>query len=346
MKKRRSILPLVALALACAASPAACTPPGPGSEPVPDMSMVVRWAIGGEVPDELLCRALDPGTVDVELWEDSDCDGSLRDGYYIYAFSCDGGLCVDEGGEHHGEPCGSDEDCGGGEGSCVKGAGKTPDYFFSDTPTCLQLVLVSHYEDEEQDDLVLAWTADFQGGVCRRWCELGYCYDTYEDCPEDCWCEAETGGGRYPDELPACDMGEAGAFEACRDLGTVSFDLAAEAFGPLRVALSWQKSDATFGLCEEAEAAFAAYTLERRYEIEDEGTVYRTLDEVTMEDGAPCRDELSWRLVPFGFYRLTVEGRSAGGSVVWQAECEDESGGDIEVDNSEENHFDCLVERL
>ena len=74
--------------------------------------------------------------------------------------------------------------------------------------------------------------------------------------------------------------------------------------------------------------------------------MYRTLDEVTADSGAPCLDELSWRLVPFGFYRLVVEGRSATGSVIWQAECEDESGGDLEVNDHDENRFSCLVTRM
>jgi hypothetical protein len=328
---------------------AACVPEGPEDEPVPDMSMLVRWTINGIEPDALLCRALNPGTVSVELWEDSDCDGNLNDGYYIYRFECEGGLCIRPGGEEHGSACRQDEDCGLG-GVCLKGAGRTGNVFFSDTDTCVQLVLVARSDDEDTEDLALAWTADFPTEACNRYCEDGYCYDTYEDCPEDCYCEVDTGGPAYPltrdpEDMPQCQAGEEGVFPACRDLGAVDFDLSFEEFGPLALDLTWQRDDDTFGTCEEAGVETAGYLLERRYEGEEE-TVYRTLDEVTADSAAPCPDELSWRLVPFGFYRLVVEGRNATGSVLWQAECEDESGGDLEVDDHDENRFSCLVTRL
>jgi hypothetical protein len=347
--EKRALLLKVFTITAAAAAPLACVPEGPENEPVPDMSMLVQWTINGMEPDTLLCRALDPGAVSVELWEDSDCDGNLSDGFYVYSFSCQGGLCIRPGGEEHGSSCERDEDCGLG-GLCRRGAARTGNFFFSDTDTCVQLVLVARGDEEDSEDIALAWTADFPTAACNRYCENGYCYDVYEDCPEDCYCEVDTGGPAYPltrdpGDMPACEVGEEGVFPACRDLGAVDFDLSFEEFGPLALDLSWQREDDTFGTCAEAGVETAGYLLERRYEGEEE-TVYRTLDEVTTEQAAPCVEELSWRLVPFGFYRLVVEGRNATGSVLWQAECEDESGGDLEVDDHDENRFSCMVTRL
>jgi len=348
--KRAVASSLIAVTCATAAVLLSCVPPGPENEPVPDMSLFVRWMINGHRPNELICNALSPGTVSIEVWEDSDCDGNLNDGFYIYTFDCDGGVCFSPGEDEHGDACGEDADCGGGSGFCYKGGGKTGNYFFSDTDTCIQLVLVTRLEESEED-VILAWDADFQGDVCRRYCEAGFCYENYEDCPEDCYCEVNTGGDLYrithdPGDRPECRIDEGGSFSSCRDLGTVDFDLSFEDFGPLDVDLTWETADASKGTCLEAETAVMGYVLEKRYETEEEGTVYRVLDEVNLESASPCRDSLNWALVPFGFYRLEVKGRNESGSVIWEADCEDDGGGDLDVRSREENHYECQVVRL
>jgi hypothetical protein len=355
----------VCTAAACLLS---CLPAGPEDEPSPDMSMIVRWTVNGNMPDEFICRALSPGTVSVELWEDSDCDGNLNDGYYVYGFNCEGGVCWNpENLKDHGSECSDDNDCGGGPGSCLKGAGKTGNYFLSDADTCLQIVLVAHMEDEDSG---IQWRADFPTDACFCYCDTPYCesgsagcfgdYEGYleacsEACQDPCLDECRQAGfcrlmpgGTGPFDIPECRIDDTRSFSSCRDLGTVDFDLAEEDFGPLAVQVSWETTEAgTYGSCMEAGVGYWGYKIEKLYEPEEGEPFYRTLDELNVERREACMDEMQWALVPFGDYRLTVEGRNESGSMRWEGVCETPDGGDLwTVDDREENSIDCRVDKI
>lgn len=327
-----------------------CLPPGPEDEPAPDMALFVRWTINGSQPDETLCKSLSPGTVSVELWEDSDCDGntSSGDGFYIYRFDCDGGVCVNpERAQIHGSECKSDSDCGGPPGYCLRTAGKTAKYFFSGTPSCVKLVLNVHLEDVDPQPSPISWLANFQNNVCNRYCDSGFCYEDYESCQDDCYCDVKMGSTA---DKPECVIDETNSFSACVDLGTIDFDLSSMDFGPLDVQLSWQweSGETPFGTCEEANVTAMGYTIEKRYVDDETGEpFFRTLDELSIERREPCMDSLQWALVPFGSYRLSVEGRNETGSMMWHTVCLSEDGGNVlTVDSADQNSYLCEVSRL
>lgn len=137
-----------------------CVPEGPHDEAPPDTSLLVTWRINGNLPDKDICGAIagQEGQVFVEVWEDSDMDGNLNDGFYIYRFGCDGGLCL--GSDKAGQYCTDDEQCMvDGQGRCVRGAGKTPGYFFSGVETGVSVVLVLRPDGERQQE-ILSFTTD------------------------------------------------------------------------------------------------------------------------------------------------------------------------------------------
>lgn len=121
---------------------ASCLPQGPEDQPAPDASIRVSWTIGGIVPDARLCGGLSGREVKVELWEDSDCDGSLLDGFYVYRFDCPGGT----------DPS---------SGALLAGEGVTANAFFSGVPTCVKTVLVAKAASSTDEDVVLAASGAF-----------------------------------------------------------------------------------------------------------------------------------------------------------------------------------------
>jgi hypothetical protein len=327
-------------AVLLAAGLASCLPPAPENEPAPNLSLFVKWTINGRQPDDLICGSLGPETVSVEIWEDSDCDGDLTNGYYVYTFDCTGGVCVNPNRQQHGKKCVRDDECGDPPGYCLKAAGKTGNAFFSGTNTCMKVVLISQAEGAEP----IANIYDFGGGICSGWYEDSWPYPDSGDCQDDsdCYCYLDTGA---PQDLSSCTIDAENSFSTCKDLGTIDFDL--PNYGPLDVDLAWEKEDGTFGACEEAGVEFMGYRLERRTEQDGE-TVYEVFDEVNVEGNTACGARSSWPLVPFAFYRLKVNGRNDNSSIVWESDCTGEDGGDLEVDGREEgsNVFSCQVSRL
>ncbi len=105
--------------------------------------------------------------------------------------------------------------------------------------------------------------------------------------------------------------------------------------GPLEAALRWADAatDPTFGGCTAPSDAVArvGYRLET-----PAGT---TIDEVDIAT-APldCAPSLSWPDLPFGMYRLIVDGESGDGAVRWRGEC-----AGIVVDNALSNAASCDV---
>ncbi len=319
-----------------------CTPPGPDPEPFPDMSLFMRWTVSGQFPDDLIYVGGSDAMLKVELWEDSDCDGDLGDGFYVYSFDFQGGVCKDTDPEV--TRCTSDGDCGGQDGSCLAGAGWTGNYFFSGTPTCVQLVIVS--ESEGEDDILLARQSDFSLGVCDWWLgEMGWCTD-YEECEKPAFCELTPHGS--PPASVICSVGDSESISSCYELGAIDFDLAREGFGPLDVELTWEVEEDVFGACEEAGVAYLGFTMKALVEEEEDEWVYKLVRELDVADESPCLERLAWDPVQYGNYRLDVEGRNESGSILWTTRCRAPDEGDLVVDSWEEgtNSFECEVPRL
>jgi hypothetical protein len=284
---------------------ASCLPAPPADQPSPGTGILVEWTVNGMRPDEWMCRGLGPGTVSFEVWENADfvleggfvtCPDTPGHHFYVLRFDCNEGTCMNV--EQLGNRCFQDRDCakaGQYTGTCARGVVKTPDFFFSDVPTCLRTVLMSRSSAADEEDVILGEGPAWQpvtppaGGTCTT--DEGL---VMTDCLD---------------------------FGAATGLGTVNFTL--QEFGALVVELDWQVPSsvpATFEPCDPDIDAGPPVKRIGFSLVTSDGAVLDSLEidrRIEM-----CREELAWPLVPFGSYSLTVEGRDESRSIYWTGTCE------------------------
>jgi|GEM_PF-5083949 len=328
----------------------ACLSPPPPSEKGPDLSLFLKWTVNGREPDDMVIKSLSSNSLNVEIWEDSDCDSNFDDGFYIYRFNAKSGICINPDNLHHGTTCSNDEDCGGLPGYCMKFAGKTVPAFFRGVNTCIKVVLISGESNSQETPSPIAEVNNF-GSLCNGWYKNTFLYSNLEDCSLDCFCYLNTSEGGSES---ICTVADGASFTGCLDLGTVDFDLPYH--GPLDLNIEWENPDGTFGTCSSAGVLYMGYKLERRV-IKDGNVTYEEIDSMNVEGKNDCRGSLNWPLLPFeditdegraGFYRVEIKGRNFDSSIVWQSNCTDENGGDLKVDSREEgsNTYTCKVSKL
>lgn len=301
--------------------PPSCLPAPPDDQPNPSTSMLVRWTVNGRTADEWFCRGLSTGTVKMEIWENADfeihegyavCPETAGADFYIASFECDEGICRNE--EQMGERCKEDSECCESSAEecrcpdcCTKGMVKTPSFFFSDVPTCIKIVLVSHLRSGEEEDDILG----------------------------------ETGSYRLitPDEDSTCVIGEEQTINACFDfasetgIGTANFVL--DEFAPLDVEIEWavhESAPTAYGGCEDSvpDVRYMGYKL---ITSDDEILDREEVDRKVID----CRGEINWALVPYDTYALEIEGRDENRELLWKGTCEN-----LMVDGSPRQHL-CRV---
>ena len=304
--------------LACAVTLAlaSCLPAPPSDQPSPNTAILVEWTVNGMRPDEWMCRGLGPGTVSLEVWENADfileggfvtCPDTPGNHFYVLRFDCNEGICMNA--EQLGNRCFLDKDCSKYNqytGTCAKGVVRTPEFFFSDVPTCLRTVLISRSSAGDEEDVVLGESQGWQpvtppaGGSCTT-----------------------------SDGLVIADCLD---FGAATGLGVVNFSL--EQFGALVVELDWEDPEAVpamFGPCDPDAASGPPV---KRIGFSLETSDGRVLDSLEIDRRIEiCRGELAWPLVPFGTYSLTVEGRDESRTIFWTGTCEN-----LEIPSGESRH--------
>ncbi len=239
---------------------------------------------------------------------------------------CVEGACTNS--EKLGEPCIEEEDCCfetkeecEGAGYCVAGEVQTPVFFFScetecgpDTPSeacdaCVTCIKAELREDlGEEDEEPMAESGDY----------IVVFPDNESQCPVT-----------DRDSLLGCvDLNEESV------LGTLDFSL--DAHGPLEVGILWKPGDD--GTCGDVD--YMGYALLKTIETDEGADEEVVIDEVQVDrEDMACAGELAWPLVPFGTYRLEIEGKTNANDVRWKGECV------ITVSEEEQGVTKCEVDR-